>query len=220
MKISRATSGPYRNRVHYTSEELEALTEDELRAQNLLPATPAAINIDLYVEQRFVTPRYEDLRPNLLGYTEFSTNGPIDIVLNQTLASDPSIVSKRRVRTTIAHEAGHALLHAILYLDAEQTSFIRSEAEPAQIMCKDADLARTRYDGKWWEYQANLAMGMLLLPKGLTLTALEPFLTRTPLGGRNMDPHNLARAGRALSAIFDVNPQAARLRIQRLFPTE
>lgn len=217
MKISKATSGPYRERIHYTTSELEELTAEELRNHQLLPAKPAPINIDLYVEQRFMVPRYDDLPPTLLGYTEFGPNGPTEIVLNQELASDPSPVAKRRMRATIAHEAGHALLHPILYLDTGQTTLLSSAPEQPRIMCKETDLHRTQYDGKWWEYQANLAMGMLLLPKALTLTSLEPYLTKTGLGIRTMDPHNITRASRALSDTFDINPKAAKIRIAQLF---
>jgi len=216
MKISRATSGPYRDRLHYTMPEIETLTEDELRNFDLLPSTPGPINIDLYVEQRFLIPRYEKLSATLLGYTEFGPEGPIDIVINEALASDKSIVAKRRVRTTIAHEGGHALLHTILHLDTGQTSLLTTAAE-RRVMCKEEDLRRNSYDGKWWEYQANLAMSSLLLPKHLTMTALEPFLSKTSMGVRTLDPHNLTRAIRALSEIFDVNPIVAKIRIQQLF---
>ena len=216
MKISRATSGPYRDRIHYEIDEIENLTEDDLRKHELLPITPSRIDIDLYVEQRFVTPRYDDLPPTLLGYTDFGPNGPTDIVINQTLASDKSIVAKRRVRTTIAHEAGHALLHTILHIETGQTTFLGQEQEAPRIMCKEEDFKRTAYDGKWWEYQANLAMSSLLLPKRLTLTALEPYLTTTKLGTRALQPSTAELAARALSDIFDVNPIVATIRIQQL----
>jgi Zn-dependent peptidase ImmA (M78 family) len=216
VKIQRATSGPYRDRLHYTVEEIEHLTEDELRNHDLLPSTPSPINIDLYVEQRFVTPRYDDLKPTLLGYTDFGPNGPVDIVINTSLASDTSTVAKRRVRTTIAHEGGHALLHTILHIDTGQTTLLVTEQEAPRIMCKEEDLKRTAYDGKWWEYQANLAMSSLLLPKQLTLTALEPYLTITKLGVRTLDERNVERAAHALSDVFDVNPVVAKIRIQQL----
>lgn len=217
MKVSRATSGPYRDRLHYTIPEIETLTEEELRQQDLLPAKPGPINIDLYVEQRFLTPRYDTLSPTLLGYTEFGPNGPIDIVINAELASDRSTVAKRRVRTTIAHEGGHGLLHTILHLDTGQTTLLTSNPEERRFMCKEEDLQRNSYDGKWWEYQANLAMSSLLLPKHLTITALEPFLTKTVMGGQTIDPHNINRAASAISEIFDVNPIVAKIRIQQLF---
>jgi hypothetical protein len=217
VKISRAKSGPYRDRLHYTVTEIETLTEDELRKHELLPTKPRPINIDLYVEQRFVTPRYDTLSPTLLGYTEFGASGPIDIVINEALASDKSTVAKRRVRTTIAHEGGHALLHTILHLDTGQTSLLASNPEERRVMCKEEDLQRNSYDGKWWEYQANLAMSSLLLPKNLTMTALDPFLTTTVMGGRTIDPHNITRAASAISEIFDVNPVVAKIRIQQFF---
>lgn len=217
MKITKATSGPYRQRLHYQLAEIEHITANELRTYDLLPSTPGPINIDRYVEHRFLTPRYEDLPPALLGYTAFGPDGPIDIAINEQLASDPSITAKRRVRTTIAHEGGHALLHSILHAETGQSSLLPIENEP-RIMCKEEDLARTSYDGKWWEYQANLAMGCLLLPEELTLTAVRPYRTATPLGGMIIEPHAVPHAARALSTIFDVNPVVAKIRIQQLCP--
>jgi hypothetical protein len=217
VKIRPATSGPYRDRIYYTNEDIERITEDELRKYDLFPSQPGPINIDLYVEQRFVTPRYDDLRPTLLGYTEFGPNGAVDIVINQELASEQTMVAKRRVRTTIAHEGGHAALHAILHIDTGQTSLLTAAPDQLRIMCKEEDLKRNAYDGKWWEYQANLAMSSFLLPKPLTLAALEPYLTRSNLGGRTLDPHNAPRAARALSDIFDVNSIVAHIRIEQLF---
>src|SRR5262249_48119417 len=158
-------------RIYYTNEQIERITEDELRKYDLLPTQPSPINIDLFVEQRFVTPRYDELRPNLLGYTEFGPSGPVEIVINQELASDQASVAKRRVRTTIAHEGSHAVLHAILHIDTGQTSLLRAGPDESRIMCKEEDLKRNAYDGKWWEYQANLGMSSFLLPKALTLTA-------------------------------------------------
>ncbi|HVE72606.1 MAG TPA: hypothetical protein VNI54_14675 [Thermoanaerobaculia bacterium] len=220
MKIRPATSGPYRDRIYYSNEDIERITEDELREYELLPTQPGPINIDLYVEQRFVTPRYVDLAPTLLGYTEFGPNGPVDIVINQELASDQTAVAKRRVRTTIAHEGGHAILHAVLHIDTGQTNLLRAVPDQPRIMCKEEDLKRGPYDGSWWEYQANLAMSCFLLPRALTFAALEPYLTRSTLGGRSLDPHNVRRAARALSHIFDVNPIVAHIRIEQLFSSK
>ena len=219
MKTSRARSGPFRSRLHYTQEEIDRLAEDELQSVGLLPSSPAAINIDRYVEKRFFTPTYSDeLPPTLLGFTEFGPSGPIEIVLNAQLASDPSPVAKRRVRTTIAHEAGHALLHAVLYLPTGQVTLLPEPAEQPRIPCKEQDFTRTSYDGKWWEYQANLAMSSLLLPRTLTTAALRDYVMTAALGATTLPIQHRQMAITDLSAIFDVNPVVAKIRIEHLFP--
>lgn len=219
MKISRATSGPYRQRLHYTLEEIENLAEDELRLLGLLPDAPSPINIDRFVEKRFVTPTYSDeLADTLLGYTEFGPSGPVEIVLNAQLASDTSTVAKRRVRTTVAHEAGHGLLHTILHLPTEQTSLLASADESPRIMCKEQDFARSGYDGKWWEYQANLAMSSLLLPRSLTRGAVRDLLMTTAMGGVVLPVQHRRQAIAQLSTTFDVNPIVAKIRLEQLFP--
>ena len=84
-----------------------------------------------------------------------------------------------------------------------------------RFMCKEEDFKRSAYDGKWWEYQANLAMSSLLLPKALTITALATHCTTTPLGGTTIT--DIDTAARAISDTFDVNPLAAKIRIKQLF---
>jgi len=213
------SQGTFRWRLHYAAEEFECLTEQELKASDAFPSRPEPVNIDRYVEKRFLTPRYERLRPGLLGFTEFGPSGPIDIVISSELASDSSVLAKRRVRTTLAHEAGHAILHSVLYSTATTGALLRAEdATSAQrILCKEEDVNPAR-DGKWWEYQANMAMSSLLLPKRLLLTALAPYLTRVGPGERTLEPYVARRMVKPLSTTFDVNPVVVRLRLAHLFP--
>jgi Zn-dependent peptidase ImmA (M78 family) len=198
-----ARTGPFPEALHYELEEIESLCLDALAAVDLLPPSPAPVRIDRFVEKRFgLTPEYrDDLPRGILGFSEIDASGPLRIVLNASL-------TERRLRTTVAHEAGHCLLHAVLY---------RSGTADA-ILCRDSDVARSSYGGRWWEYQANMAIGALLIPRPLLLPALEPHLRSSRSGGRVLPASAMSGATASLASTFDVNPVVARLRIEALIP--
>jgi hypothetical protein len=198
-----ARTGPFRDALHYELDEIEDLCLSALSDVGLLPTTPAPVRIERFVEKRFsLTPEYrDDLPRGILGFTEIDASGPLRIVLNPSL-------TERRLRTTIAHEAGHCLLHSVLY---------RSGAVDA-ILCRDSDVARASYGGRWWEYQANVAIGALLLPRPLLMPALEPHLRSSRAGGRVLPAAAMTAATASLASVFDVNRVVARLRIEALIP--
>jgi uncharacterized protein DUF955 len=196
-----ARTGPFPEALHYELEEIESLCLAALSSVDLLPLSPAPVRIERFVEKRFgLTPEYrDDLPRGILGFSEIDASGPLRIVLNPAL-------TERRLRTTIAHEAGHCLLHAPLY---------RSGSADA-ILCRDSDVARAAYGGRWWEYQANVAIGALLLPRPLLLPALQPHLRSGRSGGPLLPPSAVSAAIAGLASLFEVNPVVARLRIEAL----
>ena len=110
MKTIRTTRGPFIARPHYTLQEIDRLCVDELWSVGCFPASPEAVRIDRFVEKRFgITAEYVDLDEGILGYTKFGPKGPIAIVISQTLDEVGTVAANRRVRTTLAHEAGHIL---------------------------------------------------------------------------------------------------------------
>jgi hypothetical protein len=199
---------------------------DELRREGFYPLSPQAIRIDRFVEKRFgVVPEYDDLPDGVLGYTRFSKSGVDGIIISAALDEAGGKVSERRVRTTLAHEAGHGLLHAYLFAFDEKPLhlFDQDSHSENQILCRDVqgeERGRT-YDGRWWEFQANRAMGGLLCPQPLVEEALKPFLRATGgLGSLVIDEPRREEAARQLADIFDVNPVVARFRINGLFPAD
>lgn len=225
MKTFRAKSGPFRERPHFEPGEIDRVCLDELRKTDCLPTSPQPIRIDRFIEKRFgIVPEYDDLPEGVLGYTKFSKKGVEAIVIAKVLDTDGGKVAERRIRSTLAHEGGHGLLHAYLFAaeDAGVSLFDSSPKDKDKILCRDvpADEARTRgYDGRWSEYQANRAIGGLLLPRKLVGAALEAFLVPTgALGTLTLDPRRRSEAERELAEVFDVNPVVAHLRIGDLFP--
>jgi hypothetical protein len=227
MRTFRSKSGPFAERPHFEPIEIDRICADELRKAGLYPNSPEAIRVDRFVEKRFgVVPEYENLPDGVLGYTKFSKRGVDAIVISAALDAETSTAAERRVRTTLAHEAGHGLLHAYLFaLDEKPLHLFDADSHSDhQILCRDVqgDERKSRaYDGRWWEFQANRAMGGLLCPRELVHEALKPFLVpRGSLGNVTLDEKYREGTARTLAQIFDVNPIVAKIRINELYPTE
>jgi hypothetical protein len=227
MKTFRSKSGPFSERPHFEPSEIDRICADELRKEGLYPNFPEAVRIDRFVEKRFgVVPQYEDLPEGVLGFTKFSKNGVAAIVISATLDSEKGKVAERRVRTTLAHEAGHGLLHTYLFaLDEKPLHLFDADSHSDdQILCRDVQGEERKgraYDGRWWEFQANRAMGGLLCPIALVQEALNPFLVPSGLlGAVTLDENRREGAVRTLADTFDVNPIVAKIRINELYPAE
>jgi len=220
-------SGPSSKQPFFTPAQIDQICYDELLKENLLPGSPEAIRIDRFIEKRFqVSPQYEELPAGVLGFTRFGKNGVKAVVISAALDADGGKVTERRVRTTLAHEAGHGLLHAHLFaLDEIPLHLFDKDSHSGdQILCRDVhgdEQKAHRYDGRWWEYQANRAMGGLLCPRPLVLEAIKPFLSPAGLlAVEVLDEARREEAGRALAEIFDVNPVVTRIRLSELFPAQ
>ena len=86
---------------------------------------------------------------------------------------------------------------------------------------RDQTIGRRQYDGRWWEYQANLAMGTLLLPRPLVIDCLNSMLVEQgSLGGKTLPITMREEAVQKLTDVFDVNPIVGQIRLQGIFPVE
>src|SRR5271169_3055845 len=176
-------SGPSSKPPYFTAGQIDNMCCDELRGVSLLPSSPEPIRIDRFIEKRFkVSPQYEDLPAGVLGFTRFGKNGVKAVVISAALDAEGGKVAERRVRTTLAHEAGHGLLHAHLFaLDEIPLHLFDKDSHSGdQILCRDVhgdEKKAHRYDGRWWEVQANRAMSGLLCPRPLVQEAVKPFLS-------------------------------------------
>ncbi len=220
-------SGTSSKAPYFTASQIDNMCCDELRGVNLYPSCPEPIRIDRFIEKRFkVSPQYEEMPDGVLGFTRFGKNGVKAVVISEALDKDKSQVAARRVRTTIAHEGGHGLLHSYLFAldDIPLHLFDRESHSGDQILCRDVhgDEKKThRYDCRWWEVQANRAMGSLLCPKPLVLEAIRPYLSSVGLLGTDVLEESYREAAvRALSDVFDVNPVVTRIRLAELYPAQ
>jgi len=229
MKTYRAKVGPFTEQPYYKLEDIERICTDELQGVNLYPTKPEPVRIDRFIEKRFhVSPIYEDLPSGLLGFTKFGPKGVEEIVISKTLAEEGTRVAERRINTTLAHEAGHGLLHAHLFaLGVESRSLFGDGLDPHEpkVLCRNdavpgvGTFKQMRYDGRWWEYQANRAIGALLLPRPLLQISLGDLLVTKGSFGRHVLERSRREAAVRLAAeVFDVNPIVAQIRLAEAYP--
>ncbi|HXL09018.1 MAG TPA: hypothetical protein VN966_02250 [Candidatus Bathyarchaeia archaeon] len=143
------------------------------------------------------------------------------------LEDEGSSAAERRIRSKLAHESGHGLLHAHLFVlekGAQPLFGDHSDPNAPKVLCRDVPVGGTstsRYDGQWWEFQANRAIGGLLMPKPLVDLALAPFLvSRGSFGGKSLDTSKRTEAEETLARLFDVNRSVARIRLEENYPQE
>lgn len=229
MKSYPSRSGPFKEKPFFKSEEIESICMDELRKVNLYPSEPSPIRIDRFVEKRFgVQPTYEDLPKGLLGFTRFGSKGVEEIVVAKALDDEGTKRAERRIRTTLAHEGGHGLLHAHLFAFGTRPDSLFEgglATDAPKILCRKGGISGSDESGgkkppyRWYEYQANQAMSALLLPKELVGKALVPLLAAQGTFGQFSLPTGKREdAVRLLASTFDVNPVVAKIRLEALYP--
>jgi hypothetical protein len=225
MRTIHSITGPFFERPHFKPGEIEQICTKELRSVGLYPSRPEPVRIDRFIEKRFgISPRYENLPEGVLGFTEFGVSGVKEIVISRDLDGDEGTPRERRLRTTLAHEGGHGLLHAHLFsLGAKPLSLFSETDDSPTILCRDVagqTVVQRNYDGRWWEYQANQAIGGLLMPRRLICEALQPFVTSVGSLGQIRVPAEKKDAAIAeLAAAFNVNPAVARIRLADVVST-
>ena len=201
---------------------MENICFDALNSVGLLPASPSPVRIDRFIKKKFgVDAEYDDLSNGILGFTKFGRNGVEKIVVTKSLDLDQSISAARRINTTLAHEAGHGLFHSTLF--NFQDSLFDEPIEEKKILCRDElrimiSSGKNNYNGEWWEYQANVAIGALLLPRPLAEESLEQFIVVSDSLVKNLNEARFEDAVMCLSETFDVNLAVARIRLREIFP--
>jgi hypothetical protein len=223
MRKVRTPSGPFAFQLYFDDlSEIDEICLEALKTQSLLPSAPAPIRIERFVEKQFRTAlRYEDLGPDNLGCTIFNSSGAVKAILvSRSLEEQNTTPARRRVRSTVAHEAGHGLLHGSLFVG---NNFPDRGGNQRRILCRSEDIlvdTQRSYRGRWWEFQANQAIGSLLLPRPI----MNPFLDQSgtegdPSGTRILTPAQRESLAKKAAVTFDVNPIVARIRLDSLFPS-
>lgn len=225
MRTYKSKGGHFSERPYYTNDEIDRICRAELDAVGLYPTAPEPVRIDRFIEKRFnVSVGYDDLGPGILGLTKFGKAGVKEVVVARALEEENTVSGERRVRSTIAHEAGHGVLHAHLFTVTGQCGlFPDGEATMPRVLCRDEDTSQASktYNGEWWEYQANRAIAGFLLPRALVLESITEFMVpRGLLGIFAFDDTRTREAGARVAEVFNVNPVVARIRLGEMFPAE
>jgi hypothetical protein len=182
---------PYR--IYYDAAEIDEIMEAELARARLGRIGQAAVDVDAFVENYLqITPEYVTLPGGVQGATDFSRDGSVAMRISAELSERAGLGepgAENLIRTTLAHEAAHVLLHRSLFLSQSEALF--GQAASRQELCRDIDPSGRGYTGEWWEWQANRGMGALLLPRSEIIAIAGPWTAAALRDGRLVQ--NIAR---------------------------
>ena len=216
--IAQIAASPFApKRPYFDGREFDQIARSALAEAGCLPEAPGPVRIERFIEKRFgITPRYKPRPPSELGVSLFGEQGVDGVIVS-------SSIERRRQNSTLAHEAGHLLLHTGFITcgiralkKAQPLGGVREDVRG--LLCKDKPPG---YSGQWWEFQANQMIGPLLLPRDPVAAALRDGGMLVPhgtMGGEAVDGSRWAEAAALLSRIFDVHPVVARLRLEGIWP--
>lgn len=222
MKQYRGRAGD--ERLWFEPSEIETMMESELRKAALLPTDDApAVNLEVFIERHLKArlDQHADLDAGVLGVTEFFEGRPPRISINKDLTGsalddDESPPGQfGRWRATLAHEAGHVILHRCLFEFAVgNMSLFGSSGDGGRqlqrCLKRDATYAGT---GDWREVQANQAMAALLMPKTFFMRVARAEIAKV-FGDRETIPFgDEDRVAARVAPILEVSRQAARIRL-------
>lgn len=210
MRESRDPSGRMPCRLYYEESEIDAIMEDEFRrAGKPRFGSGDAVDVDAFIENHLnLTPQFVPLPAGVQGATDFFPDGRAEMRICESLStragnSEPG--AENLIRTTLAHEAAHYLLHRLLFL--KQTEDLFGGQASRRELCRDIRPV-AGYSGEWWEWQANRGMGALLLPKSEML----PFIRANRDGIESGDVEFI----RAVAKRYAVSTQVVRFRFDQL----
>jgi hypothetical protein len=200
---------PYR--IYYEAAEIDRIMETELRRSHLDRIGPSAVDVDAFIETHLkITPEYVTLPRGVQGATDFSRDGTVRMRISAELSEragrqEPG--AENLIRTTLAHEAAHVLLHRSLFLSQSEALF--GQVASRQELCRDIDPDGRGYTGEWWEWQANRGMGALLLPRSEIIAIAGPWTAAALRDGRLVQ--DIARR-------FQVSFKAVCFRLEQIKP--
>jgi hypothetical protein len=200
---------PYR--LWYEESEIESIIARELAlAGHPALADGPGTDVDAFVELHMgVVPEFTWMPRGVLGATEFTARGEVRLQVSAELSLRAARegAAEKLLRSTLAHEAAHILLHRVLFLKESHDMFggLASRSE----LCRSVGVPRPGYQGEWWEWQANRGMSALLLPRqALTawIAAREREAPREPVNARR----------ETAAAAFGVSVEAVKRRLAQL----
>lgn len=219
-------------RLHFSRRDIEHIVRDELRAAQCWPAEPEPIRLEEYLLVRHgIEP--QPLRPvtdGMLGLADLQNPAKPAIFIAPPVMDGPEHV----YRSTVAHEVGHLMLHAQLYVDSRFTLALarwrQGDAAEGTITCLARDINESPRGGyndadpfAHIEHQANLVMVEMLTPRSLVKKCMVNWTSsRTLRGGGFETVFDEARRREAvtcLSTTFNVSPTLASFRLQEFYPT-
>lgn len=209
MREQRDPHGRMPYRLWYEEAEIDTIMEDELRRSGTARLSDGgAVDVDAFIESQLrITPEFVGLPPGVQGATDFTPDGTVKMRISAALAeraASGEAGGEHLMRTTLAHEAAHVLLHRVLFLQQSEALFGGQASR--QELCRDIRPVRG-YAGEWWEWQANRGMGALLLPRSEVIDIAGP---RTAAARRD------GKLVQIIARRYQVSTQAVCFRLEQI----
>ena len=222
-------TGPFLRNEFIPDKRIVRIALEQLTACRLLPDAPGPVAVEKFCDRKWGVPEdYQALDSDVMGLTAFTYKGLDRIVINTVLEEDSSPTGRRRMRSTLAHEVGHAVLHEDLFV--EKLIFERNQGElfgalnrsaPSAIVCRNNDIFGAPQRTQWWEIQANKFMAAVLLPEPLFLQVVTALVAYDDKKAR---PHE--RVTRyygtidTISTTFNVSREMARIAVDKYLSSD
>lgn len=199
----RDASGRFPRRPHYEVAELESVCADlllELRQQRPqshgypISLDDLAVLIEHHAADLDL---YAELAPDLDGVTDFARGVKPRVRISARLSSN--VRSHNRLRSTLAHELGHVVLHNFIWWFDPGVPFDPQSLSPKCVL-------RT-VSGDWMEWQANYCAGALLIPAAAVASMPDPVWERSAAARTLV---------REVQTRFEVSAQLATIRLRQL----
>lgn len=227
MRHYRTPGSILTERTFFSRAEIEKMANDELRSVGCRPQQPEPIALEKYLQRRHgLEAVITDLDPGLMGSADLTNPRQPVISIATEIFNGPA----PRYRSTLAHEIGHLVLHASLFLEEEflRALELRRRGLHRGFACSATDIdeaPRERVNKAdplfHLEYQANLFMVAQALPRPLVRMCVAPWTRTTSLrgGGREtilIEAHR-EEAIHSVAKTFIVSRTMATFRLAELY---
>jgi hypothetical protein len=223
MKDTPASGGPFLRRRWFEEHEFDDIAKEALKRHGLLPKDPMPIEIELFVDMEFgFSYEFLDLGEDCLGLMKFGEKGPTNLCVHTKLDAPETPLVNRRCRSTLAHECGHGLLHADLFVELWEHKKRTNSFEDSRRLITWRERNETiegsfsKASPDWWEYQADRMISALLLPLGPLRAALREW-GLGPVEMRSNGAWQDSGLHARLRDTFEVSLAVARIRLERLY---
>ena len=207
VKWVRDGTGRFSERPHYDpaalDQECEAVVRNFLTDKYGRSRYPISTDdLTVLIEQHAADlDQFADLAAAIEGRTTFHPPHQPDVAINRRLQDERYL---NRLRTTLAHELGHVLLHSFVWTFA-------APRDDRSFVCNREQVIGAA-TGDWMEWQAGYASGAYLVPR----TALARLIGEPDGSWPSQDSDAGLKMIAEVQQEFEVSEAAARVRLSQL----
>jgi Zn-dependent peptidase ImmA (M78 family) len=226
MRMIRDTTGRFKQRPHYSAEELD--TESERLVTEFLVKRHGAARFPLSTDDltRLIEKSVEDLDlysdldawgADVEGVTVFCRDGKPSVKISTALSESRR---ENRLRTTLSHEFGHVVFHNRLFeRPADAQLFEDLDTADIQQACREGGILNAG-QADWMEWQAGHVSGAVLMPATQLRALIADRFPNYVRGALALSPALRESMVEEIRSAFNVSAEAARVRLNRLQITD